>query len=195
MNNSSAEVSSFGNLTEAIARSDNIYSSFPDSIYDQAMKGQLNANVPRRDSITMGTNDSLDILVNDGLQSQDSFGRWINQIMADSPCSVDDSVLESSISSGHESFVSSVTDHSQSSVPEQIFSITDISPAWAFSTERTKVFFFCECHTFFFFFLLFLNYDCKSFLFALYVSIAFNQPWRSRLYLLVFRRKRSGIRI
>ncbi|KAK4586540.1 hypothetical protein RGQ29_023618 [Quercus rubra] len=139
VNNSSAEVSSFGNLTEAIARSDNIYSSFPDSIYDQAMKGQLNANVPRRDSITTGTNDSLDILVNDGLQSQDSFGRWINQIMADSPCSVDDSVLESSISSGHESFVSSVTDHSQSSVPEQIFSITDISPAWAFSTERTKI--------------------------------------------------------
>lgn len=139
VNNSSAEVSSFGNLTEASARSDNIYSSFPDSIYDQAMKDQLNANVPRRDSITMGTNDSLDILVNDGLQSQDSFGRWINQIMADSPGSVDDSVLESSISSGHESFVSSMTDHSQSSVPEQIFSITDVSPAWAFSTEKTKI--------------------------------------------------------
>nr|POE57433.1 calmodulin-binding transcription activator 5 [Quercus suber] len=117
VNNSSAEVSSFSNLTEAIARSDNIYSSFPDSIYDQAMKGQLNANVPRRDSITMGTNDSLDILVDDGLQSQDSFGRWINQIMAESP--------------------------------EQIFSITDVSPAWAFSTEKTKIivigFFHKEC--------------------------------------------------
>ncbi|XP_075653924.1 calmodulin-binding transcription activator 5 isoform X2 [Castanea sativa] len=139
VSNSSAEVSSFSNLTEAIARSDNIYSSFPDSIYDQAMKGQLNANVPRRDSITMATNDSLDILVNDGLQSQDSFGRWINQIIAGSPGSVDDSVLESSISSGHGSFISSMTDHSQSSVPEQIFSITDVSPAWAFSTEKTKI--------------------------------------------------------
>lgn len=159
MNNSSAEVSSFGKLREAIARSDNIYSSFPDSIYDQAMKGELNANVPRRDSITMGTNDSLDILVNDGLQSQDSFGRWINQIMADSPGSVDDSVLESSISSGHESFISSMTDHSQSSVPEQIFSITDVSPAWAFSTEKTKVFLFLRMPYVFFFFLLFLNYD------------------------------------
>ncbi|KAL4643095.1 hypothetical protein ACB092_02G068600 [Castanea dentata] len=139
VNNSSAEVSSFNNLTEAIATSDNIYSSFPDSIYDQAMKGQLNANVPRRVSVTMGTNDSLDILVNDGLQSQDSFGRWINQIIASSPGSVDDSVLESSISSGHGSFISSMTDHSQSSVPEQIFSITDVSPAWAFSTEKTKI--------------------------------------------------------
>lgn len=154
MSNSSAEVSSLSNLTEAIAGSDNIYSSFPVSIYDQAMKGQLNANVPRRDSITMGTNDSLDILVNDGLQSQDSFGRWINQIIAGSPGSVDDSVLESSISSGHGSFISSMTDHSQSSVPEQIFSITDVSPAWAFLTEKTKVFFFCECCTFFFFFVI-----------------------------------------
>ncbi|KAF3967943.1 hypothetical protein ACB098_02G058500 [Castanea mollissima] len=107
VSNSSAEVSSLSNLTEAIAGSDNIYSSFPVSIYDQAMKGQLNANVPRRDSITMGTNDSLDILVNDGLQSQDSFGRWINQIIAGSP--------------------------------EQIFSITDVSPAWAFLTEKTKI--------------------------------------------------------
>ncbi|KAM3707870.1 hypothetical protein ACB098_02G058500 [Castanea mollissima] len=139
VSNSSAEVSSLSNLTEAIAGSDNIYSSFPVSIYDQAMKGQLNANVPRRDSITMGTNDSLDILVNDGLQSQDSFGRWINQIIAGSPGSVDDSVLESSISSGHGSFISSMTDHSQSSVPEQIFSITDVSPAWAFLTEKTKI--------------------------------------------------------
>uniref|UniRef100_A0A2N9H3A6 sucrose synthase n=1 Tax=Fagus sylvatica TaxID=28930 RepID=A0A2N9H3A6_FAGSY len=85
VNNFSAEVSSFGNLTEPISRIDNVRSSFPDSIYDQAMKGQVNTNMPRRDSITMGTNDSLDILVNDGLQSQDSFGRWINQIMADSP--------------------------------------------------------------------------------------------------------------
>lgn len=34
----------------------------------------------------------------------------------------------------------------------------------------------------------------NSFLFALYVSNAFNQPLRSRLYLLVFRWKRSGIR-
>ncbi|GMY27887.1 calmodulin-binding transcription activator 5 isoform X4 [Fagus crenata] len=122
VNNFSAEVSSFGNLTEPISRIDNVRSSFPDSIYDQAMKGQVNTNMPRRDSITMGTNDSLDILVNDGLQCQDSFGRWINQIMADSPGSLDETVLESSFSS----------------VPEQIFSITDVSPAWAFSTEKTK---------------------------------------------------------
>uniref|UniRef100_A0A2N9HXG8 Uncharacterized protein n=1 Tax=Fagus sylvatica TaxID=28930 RepID=A0A2N9HXG8_FAGSY len=76
VNNFSAEVSSFGNLTEPISRIDNVRSSFPDSIYDQAMKGQVNTNMPRRDSITMGTNDSLDILVNDGLQSQGQF--WKN---------------------------------------------------------------------------------------------------------------------
>ncbi|KAG6726316.1 hypothetical protein I3842_02G075400 [Carya illinoinensis] len=54
-------------------------------------------------------------------------------------CSSENTVLESSISSGHESFVSSVMDHQKSSVPEKIFTITDVSPAWAFSTERTKI--------------------------------------------------------
>lgn len=140
MNNFSAEVSSFGNLTETVARSNNIHSNFPESIHIQALDGQVNTNRPRRDSITLGTNNSRDILVDDGLQSQDSFGRWMNQIMADSPGSLESAVLDSSISSCHESFVSSMMDHHKSSVPEQIFTITDVSPAWAFSTEKTKVF-------------------------------------------------------
>lgn len=76
------------------------------------------------------TGDSLDILAGDGLQSQDSFGKWMNYIMTDSPGSVDDPVLEPSISSGHHQFT----------VPEHLFSITDVSPAWAFSNEKTKVF-------------------------------------------------------
>lgn len=60
--------------------------------------------------------------------------------MADSPGSVDDAVLESSISFGHESSFSKALDHHKSPIPEQIFSITEVSPAWAFSTEKTKVF-------------------------------------------------------
>lgn len=100
----------------------------------------MNTNEPKGDYITLGASNSLDILVDGGLQSQDSFGRWMNHIMVDSPGSVVDTVIESSISSGHESFVSSAIDHHKSFVPEQIFSITDVSPAWAFSNEKTKVF-------------------------------------------------------
>ncbi|KAB1213865.1 Calmodulin-binding transcription activator 5 [Morella rubra] len=138
-NNFSAEVSSFGNLTGPISRSNNIHSSFPDNIHIQALEGQVNTNEPKGDYITLGASNSLDILVDGGLQSQDSFGRWMNHIMVDSPGSVVDTVIESSISSGHESFVSSAIDHHKSFVPEQIFSITDVSPAWAFSNEKTKV--------------------------------------------------------
>lgn len=140
MNNFSAEISSFGNLTESIARSNNTHSSFPDSVHVQTLGVQANTNMLRGDSITMGTRDSLDIPVNSGLESQDSFGKWMNHIMADSPDSLDDEVLESSISSGHESSVKKALDHHKSSIPEQIFSITEVSPAWAFSTEKTKVF-------------------------------------------------------
>lgn len=114
--------------------------SFRDNVHIQTLESQVNTNEPRRDSITMGSTNSSDILVHDGLQGQDSFGRWMNHILADSPGSSENTVLESSISSGHESFVSSVMDHQKSSVPEKIFTITDVSPAWAFSTERTKVF-------------------------------------------------------
>ncbi|KAG2726927.1 hypothetical protein I3760_01G136700 [Carya illinoinensis] len=139
VNSFSAEVSSFGNLTQTIARSNNIHSNFPDGVHIQALDGQVNTNKPRRDSITLGTNNSLDILVNDGPQGQDSFGSWMNQIMADSPGSLESAVLDSSISSHQETFVSSVMDHHESSIPEQIFTITDVSPEWAFSTEKTKI--------------------------------------------------------
>ncbi|KAF5452276.1 hypothetical protein F2P56_027296 [Juglans regia] len=142
----SAEVSSFSNLTELVARNDNIHLSLRDNIHIQTLESQVNTN---GDSITMGSTNSSDILVHDGLQGQDSFGRWMNHILADSPGSSENTVLESSISPGHESFVSSVMDHQKSSAPEQIFTITDISPAWAFSTERTKIlvtgFFHEEC--------------------------------------------------
>ncbi|KAK6930251.1 IQ motif, EF-hand binding site [Dillenia turbinata] len=89
----------------------------------------------RKDSAFI--DDTLDILVNDGLQNQDSFGRWMNYVMTDSPGSVDDPSIGSPLSAGHESYLSTSTD--QSSVQQQIFNITDISPAWAFSSEETKI--------------------------------------------------------
>ncbi|XP_042517148.1 calmodulin-binding transcription activator 5 isoform X2 [Macadamia integrifolia] len=85
-----------------------------------------------------GKDDSLDVPV-EGLQTQDSFGIWMNNIMTDSPGLIDDPPLESPISSGHESSVYAKIDNNQPSIGEQVFSITEVSPAWAFSTEETKV--------------------------------------------------------
>ncbi|KAJ6720977.1 CALMODULIN-BINDING TRANSCRIPTION ACTIVATOR CAMTA [Salix viminalis] len=135
----SAEISSLGILTESIVRSGNTQLNSPDSVYSQLTGAQVNTDAQRKGSIVLGTSDSLNNLVNDGLRSQDSFGRWMSSILDHSPCSVDDAVLESSISSGHDSFASPGIDHHQSSVQEQTFIITDFSPAWAFSNETTKI--------------------------------------------------------
>ncbi|KAF2308276.1 hypothetical protein GH714_039887 [Hevea brasiliensis] len=43
------------------------------------------------------------------------------------------------IGTGHDSYTSPEIDQLQSSVPEQIFVITDTSHAWAYSTEMTKI--------------------------------------------------------
>lgn len=77
--------------------------------------------------MTVSTGDSLDSLNQDRLQTQDSFGRWMNYLIKDSPESIDDPTPESSVSTG------------QSYAREQIFNITEILPAWAPSTEETKV--------------------------------------------------------
>ncbi|XP_017974984.1 PREDICTED: calmodulin-binding transcription activator 5 [Theobroma cacao] len=127
--NLSTGISSLGNLTDPVAQSNNAYINYPEGICNQVSGGQVNSNVQRKDFRVIGTGDSLDLLVDDGLQSQDSFGRWINYIITESPGSVDDPVPESSISSGQESITS----------PEQIFSITGVSPAWAYTTEKTKI--------------------------------------------------------
>ncbi|XP_004295103.1 PREDICTED: calmodulin-binding transcription activator 5 [Fragaria vesca subsp. vesca] len=134
-----AEVSSFGNLLNSSARTGSIHFDLPDSNYVQTLEGEVNSNAQRRDSVVKGPSNSPNILGNDGLRSQDSFGRWINQIMTDPSGSVDDPVLDSSFIAAQSSFTSPAMEHIQSSVPEQIFIITDVSPSWAFSNEKTKI--------------------------------------------------------
>ncbi|GER39478.1 calmodulin-binding transcription activator [Striga asiatica] len=82
---------------------------------------------------------SLKNLGKDGLVSQDSLGMWMPNVNADSSRPVDRQSLEPSISTRNESFTSSVMDNHLSSVPNQIFNITDVLPSWALSTEETKV--------------------------------------------------------
>ncbi|WCJ23395.1 Calmodulin-binding transcription activator 5 [Euphorbia peplus] len=94
--------------------------------------GQANALVPLTSSHANSN------MVNDGLQSQDSFGRWIDDIISDSPGAVDNHLLESSTTSLE---LSSVINQYQPTVPGDVFFITEVSPSWAFSAETTKVLF------------------------------------------------------
>lgn len=103
------------------------------------MDNQVNPNEQRNDPVSLGGVDSLDPSVNDTLQSQDSFGMWVNHIMSDSPCSADGSALESSVSSIQEPYSSLVVDNQQHFLPGQVFNITDVSPAWVSSAEKSKV--------------------------------------------------------
>ncbi|PIN05351.1 putative protein, contains IPT/TIG domain [Handroanthus impetiginosus] len=73
------------------------------------------------------------------LQPQDSFDRWVANIIADTPGALDNQVVESSISTGNQSFSAPTTDDHLRSALGQIFNITDISPSWALSTEETKI--------------------------------------------------------
>ncbi|KAJ7955196.1 Calmodulin-binding transcription activator [Quillaja saponaria] len=137
-NNPSQEMPSFDNVTEPIAGSNNSPYSFPESFYTETVGYQETSNLQSEYQISGGAGDSLNTLVNDGLQSQDSFGMWMNRIMTDSP-SMECAVPEALVSSGLESYSSTVVDHHQTILPEQVFTVTDVSPAWAFSTEETKI--------------------------------------------------------
>ncbi|XP_038991885.1 calmodulin-binding transcription activator 5-like isoform X3 [Hibiscus syriacus] len=127
--NLSTDISMLVNLVEPRAQSNNAYLNPPVNICNPISSSQLNPNVLRKDTISTGTGESLHLLINDGLQSQDSFGKWMNYATTESPVSVGDSLQESSVSSVQDSFTS----------PEQIFSISEVSHAWAYSTEKTKI--------------------------------------------------------
>ncbi|KAJ6726500.1 CALMODULIN-BINDING TRANSCRIPTION ACTIVATOR 6 [Salix purpurea] len=109
----SAEMSALGNLTESVVRSDNTQFSGLDNVHRQLTGSRVYSDAQRKNSVVLSADDS--------------------------PGSVDDAVLESSISSSHDSFASPGMDQHQSSVQEQMFTITDFSPAWGFSNQTTKI--------------------------------------------------------
>ncbi|XP_061349103.1 calmodulin-binding transcription activator 5 isoform X2 [Gastrolobium bilobum] len=137
--NPSAGIPSFDSLTQPIAGSNSVPYNFSERVNLEKMDNQVNSNEQRNHPVSVSGVDSLDTSVNGGLQSQDSFGMWVNHIMSDSPCSLGESALESSVSSMHEPYSSVVVDNQQLSLPEQVFNITDVSHAWVSSTEKSKV--------------------------------------------------------
>ncbi|KAG1371335.1 Calmodulin-binding transcription activator CBT [Cocos nucifera] len=78
---------------------------------------------------------SPDIFTGDAFLTQNSFGRWNS--MNDDSLGLVAEQLEGVNSSGNKS--NAFTIMGQSSTTEKVFSISDISPGWAYSTEETKV--------------------------------------------------------
>ncbi|KAL3626631.1 hypothetical protein CASFOL_030180 [Castilleja foliolosa] len=81
--------------------------------------------------------DFLHNLGKDGTptQAQNSFRRLISYAIADSPESVGDQAMQS----GHQSLTFPMMEHHHQPPLCHIFNISDISPAWALSTDETKI--------------------------------------------------------
>lgn len=131
------QISGLVNYTESFTKSSNDDFSIPNGAFNQTMGSQLYTDMIKKDPTAVEIFGSLDILENGGIQSQDSLCRWMNYLITDPLISTDDHVLDSSVSSDNH-VVPSPASH-QSHFPEQIFTITDISPAWAYSTQKTKI--------------------------------------------------------
>ncbi|KAK4405491.1 Calmodulin-binding transcription activator 5 [Sesamum angolense] len=140
-NNKASPESSANSFSEPVAGRNSINYTSPNNMSYQIVEQDTIVNSETMISGLMpsGGAGSLHNLRNDGLQSQDSFGRWVTHIIAESPESVDDHTLESSNLAGHQSFTYPLMDSHHPSPLGPIFTITDVSPAWALSTEETKI--------------------------------------------------------
>lgn len=98
-----------------------------------------NVNVQGKDSavVNFGTEILLDSIGEKSYQNSDSFGRWMNDIQTDSHVSFDAQPVEQPAMVDPEGTSDMMT--GKMLMCEQIFTITDMSPSWALSTEETKV--------------------------------------------------------
>ncbi|XP_058094777.1 calmodulin-binding transcription activator 6-like [Magnolia sinica] len=87
--------------------------------------------------VTTGTDETLNLFDQNTLQTQDSFGMWMKYIVNESPGGLRDLPPVGPMSTDHAS--GSPATMEQSLPQEKVFSITDVSPAWASSKEETKV--------------------------------------------------------
>ncbi|XP_017222907.1 calmodulin-binding transcription activator 6 [Daucus carota subsp. sativus] len=137
----SAEHNSLEKFSDLVVGSNLDHSNTLSNVYSDIVDGQINSDLQKNGHKALNAvcGDSLDTISRNGFQTQDSFGRWMNCVITDSPDSAftGDRNLESSISNGQET--SALGDQQQSSFSEQIFSITDVSPASALTTEETKI--------------------------------------------------------
>lgn len=98
----------------------------------------IDTNLLKKDAgmATVGAVETSEMFDKNPLLSQDSFTRWMGIIENDSSGSVDELPMDCSILTVNGSGATMVKDQSPL---QEAFSITEVSPAWAFSTEETKV--------------------------------------------------------
>ncbi|CAN0888611.1 Calmodulin-binding transcription activator 5 [Linum grandiflorum] len=137
--NISEDDSSINQASGPYLNSGTTLSSAPDGTCHQIPNIQLNSSTPSIHYQAMGLDSSLENLINDGLHSQESFRRWNNDAMDKSGASIEDHLFEPSISSGDGSSASPAIGPGQYSTEGYSFVITDVSHAWAFSNETTKI--------------------------------------------------------
>ncbi|XP_010487565.1 PREDICTED: calmodulin-binding transcription activator 6 [Camelina sativa] len=83
--------------------------------------------------------ESLDALLNNGPQSRESFGRWMNSFIGESNDLLEDPSFGPMVTHEQDPLAPQALLHPHSNIPEQVFNVTDVSPAWAYSTEKTKI--------------------------------------------------------
>uniref|UniRef100_A0A1J3IVH4 Calmodulin-binding transcription activator 5 n=1 Tax=Noccaea caerulescens TaxID=107243 RepID=A0A1J3IVH4_NOCCA len=135
--NGSTDIPSFLGLGDPVYQNNN--SCGAGEFSSQHSHCVVDPNLTLRDSNATVADEPGDALLNNGYGSQDSFGKWVNNFISDSPGSVEDPSQEAVCTPGQESSAPTAVYHSPSNIPEQVFNITDVSPAWAYSTEKTKI--------------------------------------------------------
>nr|VDD46145.1 unnamed protein product [Brassica oleracea] len=83
--------------------------------------------------------ESLDALLNNGPQSRENFGRWMNSFIGDPNGSLEDLSFEAMVTLDQDPLAPQATYNPHSDLPQQVFNITEVSPAWAYSSEKTKI--------------------------------------------------------
>ncbi|CAN8324717.1 unnamed protein product [Cochlearia groenlandica] len=135
--NTSNDIPSFLGLGDPVYQNNNPCGAGEFS--SQHLHCAVDLSLQGRDSSATVADDQGDALLNNGYGSQDSFGKWVNNMVSDSPGSVEDPSLEAVFTPGQDSSATPASFNSHSNIPEQVFNITDVAPAWAYSTERTKI--------------------------------------------------------
>lgn len=129
------------NFSDLVAESNFDHFSMSSNVFPGIVDGQINPCLLGNNYKPVAS-DSLNTINEDGLQSEDGYGRWMTSFTTDSPDSAltGDQNQDSSISTNQK--MSTLVDHYQPAFSKQIFSITDVSPTSALTTEESKVLFF-----------------------------------------------------
>ncbi|RWR95208.1 calmodulin-binding transcription activator 5 isoform X2 [Cinnamomum micranthum f. kanehirae] len=149
LGNPSIDINGSGYLS-AIQPNNGYFQPVGDQNVQPSVFETIDTNLLKKDAgmATVGAVETSEMFDKNPLLSQDSFTRWMSIIENDSPGSVDELPMECSISTVNGSVATMVKDESSL---QEAFSITEVSPAWAFSTEETKVIvigYFHEAHAY-----------------------------------------------